>query len=617
MSAPRRLRPARRTRRDERGYVAVMFALFSGFLLLPLCAISVDVSRWYVEVQRVQNAADSAAMAGVTFLPDDFASAKATAITVAGRNGYPNSGTSKVTVAVGAKPTQLVVTITSTVKNAFGAGMGKGLANITRAATADYNGPAPMGSPCNTFGNEPAGAVPDTTDPIRGPNSSVIVAPPGGASCTSTPRFWGAIAGPDTDKQSGDQYMTRKCVGASDGCTPASNGVNNDFDPKGYFYIVRVAAGAVNKPVTLQIYDPAWVDNGDTCTETGPKASAKPNSIPYRNNMSTYTPTDGIARYNPSANDFCTGDTLGGGTTPITTSYGLRSPTDTFQPINGTPITSCEKQYPGYIQSTENSTTPANVSTGTLAQFLAKASPNQTTPDTTKTNPKYNIELAKVYHQWVALCTFTPTVVGDYYLQIRTNVKLGGTSDGQGGYQNNPNVFSQMGDDTSVGGNGNNRFAMRAKGAGAGAVSIAGYQHMSIYANYAGGNTIFNMVRVIPAAATKTLKITFFDVGDAAAAGTLTVLPPTDSNMGASITGCRGAGVFNGAMTNCQLSSVSSATYQGKIQVISVPIPANYTCTSAQAGGCWFRLQVAFPGGVTDTTTWSAVIDGDPVRLIK
>ena len=167
MNAGRRLSP-RKARRDERGYVALVFALFSGFLLLPLCAISVDVSRWYVEVQRVQNAADAAAMAGVTFLPDDFASARSTAITVAGRNGYPNSGTSGVVVAVGAKPTQLVVTISSTIHNSFGAGIGKDWANITRSATADYNGPAPMGSPCNTFGNEPPGAVSDQTDPLRG-----------------------------------------------------------------------------------------------------------------------------------------------------------------------------------------------------------------------------------------------------------------------------------------------------------------------------------------------------------------------------------------------------------------------------------------------------------------
>ena len=121
----------------------------------------------------------------------------------------------------------------------------------------------------------------------------------------------------------------------------------------------------------------------------------------------------------------------------------------------------------------------------------------------------------QVYHQWVALCTFTPTEAGDYYLQIRTNVKLGGTPDGQGGTQNNPNVFSQTGDDTSVLGAGNNRFALRAKGAQAGSVSISGNQHMSIYANYTGANTTFNLVRVIPAAATKTLKIVFFDVGDA------------------------------------------------------------------------------------------------------
>src|SRR3954449_7266052 len=203
MSIRRRLR----SRRDERGYIAIMAAFFCAALMMPLCAISVDVSVWYVEVQRVQNAADAAATAGVTFLPDDFASAKSTAITVAGRNGYPDSGKTSVSVSIGDKPTQLQVTISSNVGNAFGASFGVKSATIIRSATADFNGPAPMGSPCNTFGNEPSGAVSDVTDPIRGPNTSVIVAPPGGATCTSNPQFWGAIAGPDTSKQSGDQYM--------------------------------------------------------------------------------------------------------------------------------------------------------------------------------------------------------------------------------------------------------------------------------------------------------------------------------------------------------------------------------------------------------------------------
>jgi hypothetical protein len=75
--------------------------------------------------------------------------------------------------------------------------------------------------------------------------------------------------------------------------------------------------------------------------------------------------------------------------------------------------------------------------------------------------------------------------------------------------------------------------------------------------------------------------------------------------------------VANGALSNCTLTNVSTATYQGKQQVISVPIPSTYTCNSNQSGGCWYRLLISFPGGVTDTTTWSASIDGDPIRLIK
>ena len=143
--------------------------------------------------------------------------------------------------------------------------------------------------------------------------------------------------------------------------------------------------------------------------------------------------------------------------------------------------------------------------------------------------------MAKVFRQWVDLCTFTPTQAGDHYLQIRTNVAMGGTADGEGGNQGNANVFNQAGDNTSVLGNGNNRFAIRVKGSARSSISVAGFQSMGMYANYAGASTTFNLVRVVPAAATKTLKIGFFDTGDASQPGTLTVQPPTDSNLPASI----------------------------------------------------------------------------------
>lgn len=586
-------------RRGEAGYAAILTAAFATALLLPLCAISVDVARWYVEIARVQNAVDAAAAAGVTWLPDDFASATATAKDVAKKNGYADSTITTVATAIGSKPTQLVVTISTEVTNQFGSGIGLPFTNISRSATADYNGPAPMGSPCNAFGNEPAGSSSSSSDP-RGPDRSVISPPVGGASCLN-PQFWGAVAGPDTPKSNGDQYMTRGCGPGTDGC---SGSKNDDFNPEGYFYIVRVVAAAVNQPVTLQIYDPAWVETGDYCE----KGAANDSGIPLRDNMNPYTTTDGQSRYAKSTNSFCTGDVRNGGSNPIVTSFGLREPTDTYQPNQGTPITSCERQYPGYLQDT--SKTPQTISSATLAKTKADGSGNGA----------YTDSVAQVFHQWVDFCTFTPTAVGDYYLQVRTNVALAGTTDGLGGYQNNPKVFTQTDDDTSVGGNGNNRFSLRVKGTAAvrGGVSVAGWQNMSIYANYNGAAPVFNLVRVIPAAQTKTLSIRFFDVGDAGSPGTITVLPPSDSNVTA-FSGCTGAGVVNGPLgTNCAITNVSSSNYNGKLQTISVPIPNNYTCKSTQTGGCWVRLQMQFGDtSVADTTTWNASIDGDPVRLIK
>lgn len=577
----------RELRAREGGYAAILVAMLAAAVFIPITALAVDVARWYVELERVQTAADAAATAGVTYMPDDFTNAKNIAISVSGRNGYPNSGTSTVVVETTSKPSQLKVTVTSRIPNAFGTGFGQGFTTVSRTAVADFNGPAPMGSPCNSYGNETVAAlVPDAN---RGPRTSQIVAPAGGASCSANPQFWAAIAGPDTPKGNGDAFMTRGCNSGNSGCTGTTN---NEFSPLGYFYIVRVAPSAVGVPMTLQIYDPAFVQVGDKC-EQGPTTTS---GIAFANGMNPYVPNDAPARYaGGNGSPFCNGDVVNGGNaSAFVTSYGLRQPTDTYQPKLGAPITSCQKQYPGWDQ------------TKTRSEALKAG------------NAKYNVDVARVFRQWVDLCTYTPTQPGDHYLQIRTNVALGGAPDGQGGYQNNANVFSQSGDNTSVHGNGNNRFAVRVKGAARSGISVAGFQAMGMYANYAGAASTFNLVRVVPGAATKTLRIGFYDTGDASQPGTLTIQPPTDSNLPASIGNCTGSGVVNGSVPGCQLTNVSSATYNGKWQYVNVPIPANYTCNVSQAGGCWFTVRLAFPSGVpTDTTTWTAKIDGDPVRLIQ
>ena len=44
---------------------------------------------------------------------------------------------------------------------------------------------------------------------------------------------------------------------------------------------------------------------------------------------------------------------------------------------------------------------------------------------------------------------------------------------------------------------------------------------------------------------------------------------------------------------------------------IRIDVPADYTC----AADCWWNVYYNYPGKTTDTTTWSAHIEGNPVRL--
>ena len=60
------------------------------------------------------------------------------------------------------------------------------------------------------------------------------------------------------------------------------------------------------------------------------------------------------------------------------------------------------------------------------------------------------------------------------------------------------------------------------------------------------------------------------------------------------------------------------AGWNGQAETMVVPIPANYTCDYNSPGGCWFKVNFNFPGGqVTDQTTWTAQVTGDPVRLVQ
>jgi hypothetical protein len=119
-----------------------------------------------------------------------------------------------------------------------------------------------------------------------------------------------------------------------------------------------------------------------------------------------------------------------------------------------------------------------------------------------------------------------------------------------------------------------------------------------------------------------------FDAGDAQSAGTMKVMPPADSNV-TSFSGCTYTpppgnstgppwGSTSATNSDCSISNVQSSTgWNGQWVTWTVPIPSTYTCNATDPNGCWIKMRVNFPSGnVTDTTTWKAALDSDPVRLI-
>ena len=640
LSWVRRLLHGWRRRATDAGYAAVMVAIIVPTIGIGCAAVAVDVGSWYAQLEQVQKAADNASLAGVPYLPQDFANAKVRALEVAARNGYDNSTLTTgghvpntVTVSLGDKATQLKVTISTTVTNQFGSMIGISNETLTRSSTSDYQGPAPMGSPCNTFGNEPNAGN-------RGVQTPVGTANGGNASCSRAPEFWATVEGPHTDKIWGDRYQTTDCANgtAIDGCNASKD--NTEYDDFGYVFVVKVGAAAVNTTIDLQLYDPMFNYTNLTCSAlpdasnfpvaatTNPTTSAATNQAKAVNPY--VTNADAVNRYSYNGkytglnagddfSNYCTGDFFPTTSSlqPMTTSFALRQQIDSLNSKvaavqNDTSGSPCIKQY-GVWAGSNGNVTLANLTSGTSTYM--------------------GDEVASQFHNWVSFCKFTPTRAGDYYLQVRTNVSMGGTGSG---YikSGNTNVLATTGNTTS--GDGDNSFAMRAVTATGkeSAVSVSGYNHMPIYVNSTSATPSFYLIRVLPGAAGQKISFSYYDIGDSQNAGSVTVQKPPDATGSITTTpfpgGCTAYGGSAGGsqaaqttLTGCsapfaKASSGSDSKNNGKTETITIPIPSDYTCSYNVSTGCWYRVAINFGSGtVNDITTWDATVVGDPVRIIK
>jgi hypothetical protein len=566
----------------ERGVVLAFLAMIL-FTLIVMAGLAVDVGNWWWTGQKVQKAADAAAMAGVTYLPDDLSSAQSTADEIALHNGYDNGGNATIVSGVDDRPTELRVTITTEVDNFFTGILGFKKTTIKRTAVADYTGSVPMGSPADYLGQDP-----ETPGRLQ--------------------KLWLNVSGRASTKPSGDRYTSRRCGSSTYGCsgdnTDADHNGNDEYlfdsantSNNGYRFVVRVDAVS-SDPLKIQIYDPAFIYNGDTCGTNMPtQTEANSLQTTYSNHVTYGTFfNDAATRYSPTGNDFCPGDqqiTFAN----LNTAYIVRAP-------DGTPWTDLDNPV---VSSCTQTFRPINTS---LYKYLNPADAAFSWGADPATNDAAYVRAN--LHRWVDICTIpsSSVQVGDYILQIRTN------------YSTDPLVT-----DLSVDTGGHNRFSMRAgfdNGVGIPSstnVSFFANGKLPIYVNAGADSTpTFYLARIMPTAAGRTLRLEFFDIGDVGSGSvTMQVQPP--SEYGSTFTDCTfkrdNAAAVNAA--TCSQAAMTSSVYNGRLVTVTIPIPAGYTCDSTVKTGCWVRIQMSYAGGATpsDTTTWSASIDGDPIRLVE
>jgi len=353
----------------DTGYILAMV----GLLIIPLIAMTafaVDVGAWYAQGQRMQRAADSAALAGVVWASDpiDLNKWNTVAREAATRNGYTN-GVGGVTVNVEKiNRAQIRVTISQDGRQYFSRLLLSGQ-RLTRSATAQFVEPVPLGSPRNYFGT---GGLGTST------NSTSVYAPE---------RLWAAVSGQCTDKVQGDRIAARYANGTNDnGCTGT---LNTEYRTTNYEYYIDL-------PLTRSYATDVIVYHGNFMTRDNGSCGAG------------YLPA-------PQPNEFCPGGLA---------SQPAMSTTFTLYQSDSTPLDDSDNptmaSVGGCVSGTGTGTRtfgPRRVSDGLESNFTF--------------NPSSQFQNVT---GWVRLCRIPSSAPGGkYILRVRNQATTSGTATNNNG----------------------------------------------------------------------------------------------------------------------------------------------------------------------------------------
>ncbi len=138
---------------------------------------------------------------------------------------------------------------------------------------------------------------------------------------------------------------------------------------------------------------------------------------------------------------------------------------------------------------------------------------------------------------------------------------------------------------------------------------------MAIYANVDGtaGDTEFFLAEVAQVHAGRTLVIELWDPGDAQGNHSVSILDP-DLNVPPCDWSATNGDTGSPAVCDIPTSKPGGGgRFTNHLVTIRIAIPPDYTC----AATCWWKIHYNYPDVTNDTTTWSARIEGNPIRIVK
>lgn len=533
----------------------VMFSLMLVPLLL-LAGFAVDIGGWYSRASDIRRAADAAALAGVVWLPDE-AKARAVALETAAKNGFVPGDNIAIAVSVSkVSPRRLKVTITDDrVGSFFYEALGGSKIELARTSFAEYVLPVPLGSPRNFLGT-----------------GSLLASHP--VSGFAPEYLYEAVNPYCTFKQNGDRYQSAYLDGVCSGT------LNPEYRTEGYQMYIEAPVGR-SSDIEVRLYDARYNVSQDQGTPTG---TVKGYECASRD-LGAEQSVDGPLLYWDGAawTDLPAGSS--------TLAQYVRDPI--FATSDDAPdlTISCvagDEPYTYTLYGADN--TPLNDSDNPriCSQTFTAATPFDGYSFLGST-------------RWNTLCKISPAQPsGRYILRV--------TNGGAPSLANGSNNWGLVAKYTATAGDGlcdgrTDTACPRVYGADA----------ISLMATTQNSVASFFLAEIAPEHTGKQLKIDLFDPGEGGQ--TLEIMRPTGSD-GNSWEPVPFSWTADGASPpgGSGLSlDVSGGRFNGKLVQIAVDL----TGYNPPANNRWWQIRYSFAGYVTDRTTWSAHVIGDPVHLVE